>query len=342
MRIADPRARANSGVDSHFDSRKQDGSPIFFVFGTRRQRAETVILTSGKIDAVLPLKLGDWERFCILDATIRRSLHLLGTCWIVTPDKDFRELSARIDDTRYQVMPESEIVPEFQQAHNMNGWFKQQLIKVAAAEKMATEFYLVLDADVVCIRNVRYSDLIKDGRAASYVQSRDIHPEWYQWAERVLGLPRSGACHAVTPAVFAREAVLKLQQYLSELAHQNKSTSRNTNFSSPAQRTKKSLGAKHPRPWVLYLLRELPWTEHSLYNTFLEATSQLEQYHFRTRQPLYSTHSLWEEAQIPSWNPHLEDDDGSLFLVVQSSTCIDPQVVRAKLQVLLTPAVPAQ
>jgi hypothetical protein len=205
-----------------------------------------------------------------------------------------------------------------------------------------TDFYLTLDADLVCTKLLRHPDLIQDGRGKCFIDLTDCHPEYYEWAERVLKLPRSGASHNVTPAVLSREAMLKMQQYLCGLARGIKLRAGRRSallFGSrlghdwfPNARVLQGL-----RPWAFYLLMSLPWTEYSMYYSFLEATGQFEKYHFRAAHCLYSLNSLWFENQIPSWDPQssFREDDHSFFLVVQSRTSIDPQLVWEKIGPLL-------
>lgn len=291
---------------------------------------------------MLPLTLRDFERFRILDESLPHFFEDLRVCWVVTPDQDFHGLSARIGRGRYRIVRESEIVPEFRYFRGINGWFKQQLIKIAIAQRVETDFYLTLDADIICTKPLRYSDLIQNGRGKCFIDLFDYHPEYYQWSERVLKLPRSGACHNVTPAVMSREAMLKMQNYLCGLARQTKLRIGRRSallFGSglgnrwfPNARVLQGM-----RPWAFYLLVSLPWTEYSMYYTFLEATGEFEKYHFRAAHCLCSGNSLWFENQIPSWDPRssFREDDHSFFLVVQSRTAIDPQLVWEKVRPLL-------
>jgi hypothetical protein len=300
-------------------------------------------LDSNKFDAVLPLTLRDFERFRILDASMARSFEDLRVCWVVTPDEDFHELAAKIDRARYRIVPESEIVPEFRYFPLVSGWFKQQLIKIAIAPQVETEFYLTLDADLFCTRALRYADLIQDGRAPCFVHREDLFPKWYEWAERVLKLPRSGAYHNVTPTVLCREAMLKMHRYLCELAESRDFQPQIGRHLSVLLFVSRFGNRWFPnahilrgkRLWAFYLLMNLPWTEYSLYYTFLEATGQFEKYHFRSAHRLYSEKDcLWTKEQIPLWNPRnrTREEDPSFFLVIQSNTEIDPQLVWQKIQ----------
>lgn len=123
-----------------------------------------------KLDAVLPITLKDYERFIILQKSLKLFCKdLIRVCWIVTPDDEFAEIKLLISDDNYCVIPESSLVPEFKIFPKTRGWFKQQLIKMAIAEKIETDFYLTLDADVICVKPVIFSDLVKDGLAVCYI-----------------------------------------------------------------------------------------------------------------------------------------------------------------------------
>ena len=106
------------------------------------------------LDAVLPLKVEDYERSKILRRSLELFFNDLRICWVVTPDKDYDELKSHFREHNYCVVPESSLVPEFRFFRNVSGWYKQQLIKLAIAERIETDFYLTLDSDVICIKPV--------------------------------------------------------------------------------------------------------------------------------------------------------------------------------------------
>lgn len=277
------------------------------------------------IDAVLPLTAGDVERARILLRSLERFFVDLGTCWVVAPDADLDVIRTAVHDRRCRVVAESAVIPELGFYNWMRrtvgrshapvpGWHVQQLVKLAIADRIDSPFYLTLDADVICTRTVRFADLIQDGRAIADRHPHDIHAQWYGWAERVLGRRRSGWTHGVTPALLSRAAVLLLQRCLEGRVH-------------PVLRglarlmPRSSLPAAILAGWRSYLLRNLPWTEYALYNTFLEATGRYTDYHIdggRTR--LYGN-SVWQKDQFPSWDPGKSflGDRTFFFSVVQSN-----------------------
>jgi hypothetical protein len=158
-----------------------------------------------RIDAVLPLTAADADRAQILFRSLDRFFEPLRTCFVVVPDRELSAVRARIPTECTELVPESDVIPEIRWFWTMarmraklrlvgppiHGWFVQQLVKLAVGERVETPFYVTLDADVLCVRETRYDDLVRDGRALVQT-SPPNHPEWNDDAERVLGLPRSG------------------------------------------------------------------------------------------------------------------------------------------------------
>src|SRR5471030_1746480 len=59
----------------------------------------------------------------------------LSTFWVITPAKDLvyvgEALKVLVSDSRCQLVSELEICPELANAGAINGWYKQQLLKLA-------------------------------------------------------------------------------------------------------------------------------------------------------------------------------------------------------------------
>lgn len=292
-----------------------------------------------KFDAVLPLTLKDFERFQILDKSIRKNVKDLNICWIITTDLEHNCINGKINNNLYRVIPESIILPELKfykyihkilcgnilrgryicnkGRYNTGGWYIQQLIKLAMAVKVETEFYLTLDADVVCLRPVGYDDLIQSGKAITNTLKRDHHPDWYEDAERVLKMPRSGISHGVTPAMLNRTAVIELQNHLAKNVHFIFKL-----FSCVFP--KSSFFNNITRSWRSYLIRNTPWTEYTLYYTFLEAIEYYHKYHiYKGTSAIYDNpSSVWLSEQINAWNIDKFLKSEAYFLVFQSNTNI--------------------
>ena len=278
-----------------------------------------------RIDAVLPLTMKDFERFRILYMSMQH-FKCLGRCWVVVPDLEFEKLNSLINDERIRVIPETRLVPEFHFFPKTPGWYKQQLIKLSASEIVDTDFYLTLDADVICVKDIAFSDLVVDGKGMTRRIKEDIHRRWYKWAERVTGLPRSGLTHGVTPALFNKKAMFGLHSYLSKKI--------NIAFQAISKILPRQLLIRNYfGSWKSFLLRNLPWTEYSLYNTYLEATGLFDEYHFDGGEYSIYNNSVWDKESFDSWQPHKSfNGTGNFFFsIVQSNTGISENEILDKI-----------
>jgi hypothetical protein len=315
--------------------------------GARRDRREhgrreEISVIAGKLDAVLPLTGADFERFRVLHYSIQRFFECLNVLWIVTPESEYKALSEKIREPNYQVIPEESLIPELKyyrrimrpivsarlRKNQRLGWFVQQLVKMSIASTVETDFYMTFDADVVCVKPVKFDALVHDGRGVTNTTTEDWHAEWYGWSEKVLGMKRSGITHGVTPALFNKTAMLKLQEYLER---RTSVPIRAISRLAPTQSSFESACLS----WRAYLLRNIPWTEYGLYNTYLENTNQFDQFHFAGGvHAIYDTYnSVWFADRVGQWDPSKVHAD-SFFMVLQSRLGIRPEYVLKRLQQL--------
>jgi hypothetical protein len=266
------------------------------------------------LDAILPLTCTDLDRARVLIRSLDRFCPDLRTCWIAVPDSECVTIRREIGGERYRVVPESRIVPELPRINllrrilrrrPMSGWQVQQLIKLAACDHVGTDWYLTLDADVICLQPWRYGDLIRDDRALGirYPGPLPQDAAWYQEAARVLKLPPTmGIMHGVTPALLHRGIVHLLARRITDLTVLGR-----------------VLG------WRAILIREMGWTEYTLYNTFLEARGLYDNYYW-VGTGMYAN-SVWQAEQFETWDP---GKGSSYFTVVQSNLKIPVERVWAK------------
>jgi hypothetical protein len=258
------------------------------------------IMPTCALDAVLPLVARDVERFeRLLLPSLRHFFNPLGTCWVVVPQANVEAIRNHIADPQFQVISETDLIPELRlfRPERIGGWQLQQLIKLSAARIVSSSFYLTLDADVVCVRHIEYTDLVQDLRAIANVSdsARDVHSTWYTWAEKVLGFARSGRTHGVTPAVLSSEGVCRLFAFFEEQLRPN------------------LLRAE------AYLLSHRPWTEYTLYYTYLEHIGLFDTYHFPASTRTYQN-SIWKVGEEVAWDPvhSFSAHDSFYFSVLQS------------------------
>jgi hypothetical protein len=270
----------------------------------------TPIGSDERIDAVLPLILRDLERAeQLLIPSMTAYLDVLGVCRVVVPDDEIPEFSRRISNPRIQIIGEHEVIPELRwfrrtvdegegTGKGLRGWFVQQLIKLSIARFVQTPFYLTLDADVLCCRSISYDDLIVEGRSLTFIQENGEkgNDRWYERSAQLLELPRSERSHGVTPALLSTAGVMELLEFFAERLRPN-----------------------HLRPEAL-LLANVPWTEYSLYYTFLEQTGRFDQFHIPTKVRT-SANNVWGGGNPESWDPAASfGPNGPLFSVLQSHT----------------------
>jgi hypothetical protein len=313
-------------------------------------------MTLNKMDAVLPLTLKDFDRFRILQKSLDAFCkNLLNIIWVVVPDHQLQEIREQIGSGNYQVIPESFLVPEIKLL-KIQGWYLQQLIKLAIANHVKTDFYLTLDADIICTQSVHHSDLVKEGRAVYSANSHSRYDNEFlrRLLKTVLKLdplfvPRHNY-YNVTPAVLSRDAVLQLQQYLRRLSIDEFNTSLKLVGSKKSKLIflgywliyrclpKRSSRREQIVDYKGYLLRNTPWTEYTLYYNFCDSKDLLDQYHILTPHCIYAgENSVWKKDQLINWQPEncFEGDRNFFFCVFQSNTEIPAEVVLEKVEKFL-------
>jgi hypothetical protein len=288
----------------------------------------------------------EWRQF--VDRNAQARLHMLFDSFlqffamedlhsflVICPDPEIPELASllasKTDDPRFRILPESEILPDIEVARDpetgqMRGWYVQQLLKLAAAFRVQTDFYVPIDSDIVCVRPFGYDALIEGNRAAAGIETdafyRTLYTDSFAAVEvhtkesrlgvsaGLLGYERAeryqGRYYSETPVVFATDCVRSLCDHLSD---------------------------RSGEPWVRCLAKTPGWAEISLYFQFLEMTSDLDRFHtlHGPNRVMHVESSVWQ----PTWRyrcprrydrahftDHLRQDAEGVFVAIQS--WIDP------------------
>ncbi|MDD9941942.1 MAG: DUF6492 family protein [Myxococcales bacterium] len=298
-----------------------------------------------RLDAILPVTRADMPRARLLLRSLEGRLSCLGTLFIVVPEGHEQDVRTACSGSTIpiEVLPETAIVPELVWLGPIKGWYKQQLIKLAIADHVETDFYLTFDADVLCTRPATFEQLLRverDGTAKAPVALlADTHPDWYQQAAAVLGMSptRGGHLHSVTPAILARGGVRELATFLEDrLARGCYATGLRGAKQRLAAGALRAFGRERLRPWRLLLGASTPWTEYALYYTFLECAGSFDRYHFDTDVCIYNVEqSVWraDRDHFHRWDPAplFVGAGPPFFVVVQSITRIPPAEVEAKI-----------
>jgi hypothetical protein len=293
-----------------------------------------------ELQAVVPLIPRDLERFSMLARSLDRNFEDIGKLFVVVPDAARDAMLAPIREAtrglEVEVVPEGQWIPEMATFRHLPGWYKHQLVKLAAAEAVTSPYYLTLDADVICTRPTTTAELLPGGKSACFVIERDEHPQWYEGAEAVLGVraPRRGILHNVTPAVWAKEAVLELIEHLNGVATRRAYASGLRGLQQRLFFTLHKWGRHRRRaPWRAWLAASRPWAEYAMYFTLLEATGRFERYHFSSDYCIYDVdRSVWWKADFDAWDarPLFDGSGPPYFAVIQSNTQVPAERVWQK------------
>ena len=180
-------------------------------------------------------------------------------------------------DMRYQVIAEETwLLPLLSITGDelgIPGWYKQQILKMAASLHVSTSYYVSLDSDIICTRVFGASDLLRsDGYESKHLVSLELELDYL----RIYHKP-----HA------AREMIIKRRRYSCSadlLEHERAPKYRDQFYGETpcvinASKMLELLGyleSRSWRPWHDLLASIRGWTEYSLYFQYLEMTDALE------------------------------------------------------------------
>ncbi len=230
------------------------------------------------------------------------------------------------DDERIRVISELDVCPDVVRAVDSEtgsivGWRVQQMLKLAAAARVTTPFYLTLDSDVVCIREFSSAELIDGERGVCGVETAETYRELYvpDFAEKearrkeariaasmaLLGGEReeryAGRYPSETPVLYHTESMREMCSHLSDM---------------------------HEKPWSVVLAQNPGWTEMALYFSYLESTGRLGEVYEMAgpNRVLHLEGSVWHGTDRyrgprrydAAHFDRLRDGGEGLFIAVQS------------------------
>jgi hypothetical protein len=286
------------------------------------------------IEAILPLKIHaregatDLERFSTL---FLRSFdcffspkELLRVVLLV-PSADLKAVSAHMEMLRREeirVVCEDDVCPGLK---GQAGWYKQQILKLAAATIVSSDYYLTLDADIVFKRPTTIQDLFPSGKPILQKMNASVHWDWWLSSQRILKsnvhLTQESIVMGVTPEFLHRETCRALQDAIA---------SRNN---SPE--------------WDRFLFdsRQVGWTEYSLYWLYvLEQGLERQLYDWSPKQ-MYD--GIWERKGRDVLSRRrlqqmFRPDSNAFFLVAQSNLNLKLPLIQRRILPYLSEHSPAQ
>ena len=303
------------------------------------------VMKNKLISIVIPCIYKDIFRLKNLLISINKfvSKDLYDKIYIIISDDDFYQISHFILSQNeinqlkeiISFIKDSELIPLNNLSNkylfflkSRNGWFKQQLLKLAIAYKINVKikFYLILDSDCLFINTFNSSHVFleKNNSILSFLQEEDIyvHDKWWQGSAKLLGITKpymdslkSGI--GVTPQILSVDIVKKLCEFIETKSYKEKWYSilwsnRITNY----------------YPIMI-------WTEYTLYYLFAKRAGILNKYHIIKKNCFCDYNkSVWELHESFEWNPLYNTN--SSIVVFQSNTSLShliPKVILSQFDI---------
>lgn len=191
--------------------------------------------------------------------------------------------------------------------HNLNGWRRQQILKLLAARMISTPYYMTLDSDLCLTCPVDITTLLPAGKALVELEPAYEHPNWWEGSAGILDIPfeyrKDEMVMSATPELLSTRLAAELMDHVASVARR-----------------------KGYLTLFEYLSTNRNWTEYSLYWLFVKAFYAKEDFHIQgTEYAMHSPNNVWEREQAPDANELRKRIDAAfrekngLFLVIQSA-----------------------
>lgn len=260
------------------------------------------------MDCVVPLMIStDLGRFDLLCDSIACFYPDITNLFAITRGK---QPKARYPFIRW--IDESDLLTREWMQPNINGWYRQQALKLISHKLVTTAFYWCLDADCFFVKRFDPEFVISENKAGIRIYSKGPPDWWSIDAGKALGIPSDQMSHEhydVTPNVFSKEAVAITERYF---LHQ---------FGS----------------WENGLLKRLPWTEYQLHYGLMKHLKLFDMFYFQKIHS-YTSLAIWHRNDIKrirhNVSKNLYSVDSGLISLVQSNQGMPPHVYAEELSQL--------
>jgi hypothetical protein len=264
----------------------------------------------GTIEAVLPLLARDLGRFALLRLSLDR-FWKGGTIHVIVRAEDIGRTRVILgEDRRFRIVNQDSLMSGITIYKRDLGWRAQQILKLAAAQIVGSDFYLTLDGDCLLVRNVSREALIRNERGRIEYGKPNHRADWYRKSSWMLGLPSTVPPRnvSVTPFLLHTRTAAALTKHMADLARVRGAIS-----------------------WQQMLLQFTGWTEYTLYHLFAEFKGLWAAHHELKASCLIGP-SVWFEQDAETWDPSraFEGEREFFFVVVQSNTGIGADWTRAR------------
>lgn len=263
------------------------------------------------IDIIIPVTGRDIERLSVLCLSLEKFRKFDGAIIFICPTYDKQRVMqsiAQFDLQSTVVLGDNNVIDGIE-THHVGGWFKQQVLKLAAHKFVKSDYYLTMDADCIMCMKIHENDLIKDGKSIVDVYSKNFQPDWYAVAAEYLGVTPPQNSTNVTPFVFSKHVVELLERRLEGVF----------------------LGK--PDVWLSLLddAHRKSWSEYSLYHTFVYALGYFDKFHFKSEGILTQGNCVWFKEDLSNWKPEECFNGKWYFSLIQSNTGVSPEWVAERI-----------
>lgn len=232
---------------------------------------------------------------------------------IVPPDEidfDKRRIN-KFSNFKFRFVSDDDLCPTLR---NKFGWHKQQILKLYASKIVETEYYLVLDTDLILIHSATSKNFFHNNKPIFQQESASVHWDWWMSSKNVLksgvSFNNDSMMMGVTPEVLNKTICSDL---IDEIAKRN-------NVPDTAE-------------FLLSISQTENWTEYTLYWLFVLEKGLERSMYFWTDKLLYKGIWIKEDFKSPIIKSLLEllHQKESLFVVIQSTLQIHPRSIAALL-----------
>ncbi|DBB13415.1 TPA: hypothetical protein ACH3X3_005147 [Trebouxia sp. C0006] len=225
-----------------------------------------------QLSLIMPTLLDDWARVSMLLASLHTFMDqsmVHAFYWIVpTVDQLVLHQLAPVGFVfPHVVILEEDLLDtaygqKFNNTHFFAGGYKTQMIvKLLIARLLVTEYYLVLDADIISVRAFGLDQLFVGGKATYPYNSPHQHKQWYNASAKLAHISLEGKCKSAISNRFGPTPTI-----LS---------------TTLAKTTIEHLQTVHGADWLTMTMQadHLGWTEFALYHLVGCHSSLFDDYH---------------------------------------------------------------
>jgi len=283
------------------------------------------------LSVIVPIAPRDLQYSFLLFKSLEKNFNIkdIATVFITFPEKHKLQniLNTMALPFKCTVLTEEELIPEsdYPLFRKSKGWLRQQIVKFYISKLITTDFYICLDADLLCYKPTCYSDLIINNKPIVNMESKSLHHLWWTASAKALKMKKSEISEGMGSStnIFITSEVIDLMKHI-EQSHHKSCIQYLLNWYWKCMNT---FGGRQ-------------WTEYTLYWLFLELRGHTFKYDMNHK---ILGNSIWkattEEINDDMFKKIFSMDNDGYFVVYQS-TRVAEEVIYEKAKKYLGISIP--